>query len=58
MTIGEIVGTLIHIHDNYELSSSEDDAVCAACNILDKLPASTDEETARQLLKHKDMVHS
>lgn len=43
MRIGEIVEILIQIRDDCFLSSNEDEAVCAACNILSKLPRTEDE---------------
>lgn len=50
MTIGEIVEALISLHDSGKLSRSEDYVVCAACNILSKLPCGTSEEDAKKKL--------
>lgn len=38
MKIGELVEILIGIRDNAALTDAENEAICAACNILDKLP--------------------
>lgn len=43
MKIGQIVEHLIWLRDGYDLLSFEDEAVCAACNILSKLPNMLDE---------------
>lgn len=43
--------TLIRVHDGSDLTRTENDAVCAACNILDRLPAMMDEETAKETLR-------
>jgi len=51
MSIGEIVETLIRVHDGGQLTQMEDEAVCAACNILDKLPGMTDEDAAKAALQ-------
>ena len=40
MKIGEIVETMIGMRDKFrwgDISQTEDEAVCAACNILDRL---------------------
>lgn len=41
MTIGEVVEELIWLRDRnkHELSMQQDQAICNACNVLDKLPA-------------------
>lgn len=46
MRIGELVETLIQVRDGNSLTLTEDAAVCAACNILDRLPSMMDEDTA------------
>lgn len=51
MKIGEIVETLIYIRDHHELSQNDDEAVCAACNILDRLPNMMEDEAAKTALK-------
>lgn len=50
MKIGEIVETLICLRNHHGLWQSEDEAICAACNILDKLPNMADEEKAKEWL--------
>ncbi len=50
MTVGEVVEILIRIHDCADLSMHEDDAVCAACNILDLLPNMMDVDEAKDML--------
>ncbi len=55
MIIGEIIETLIRVHNSGSISKMDDDAVCSACNILSKLPRMMDEETAKYtLLKRED----
>ena len=41
MKIGEIVENLIRMRDRHkgELFRHEDDVICEACNLLDRLPA-------------------
>ncbi|MCI8630608.1 MAG: hypothetical protein HFE57_14160 [Firmicutes bacterium] len=51
MRIGEIVEILIQIRDDYSLSSNEDEAVCAACNILSKLPRTENELELQERMK-------
>lgn len=51
MKIGEIVETLIRIRDDYDLLSMEDEAICEACNILDRLPRLEEYEDVRDLLR-------
>lgn len=51
MMIGEIVEALIRLHDSGRISQTEDDTVCSACNILDKLPRMMDEETAKDTIR-------
>ncbi len=51
MTTGDVVGTLIYLRDNHDLLDREDDAICAACNILNKVPTNTDVEDLKELLK-------
>jgi len=51
MILGELVEILIRVHDCADLSRREDDAVCAACNILDRLPNMWDEEQAKEWLR-------
>lgn len=53
MKNGEIVEFLIYLRDGHTLSSSEDAAVCAACNIIDKLPRMMDEEEAKAYITEK-----
>lgn len=50
MIIGEIVETLIRLRDSTNLDRHTDDAVCAACNILDRLPRLEDEYNVKQML--------
>lgn len=50
MTVGMITETLICLRDKMNLTRWEDDAVCAACNILDKLPNMLNENEAKALL--------
>lgn len=54
MRIGEIVETLIQLRNEYQLTFEEDEAVCAACNILDRLPGMMDEDTAKAILQKKE----
>ena len=51
MIIGEIVETLISIRDSKNLDRHTDNAVCAACNILDKLPRLTEDEEVKKRLE-------
>ncbi len=51
MRIGEIVEVLIRLRDSHDLTRTEDDAVCAACNTLDRLPAMMEENTAKEALR-------
>lgn len=51
MTIGELVETLILVHDRGNLNRREDEAVCEACNILDKLPRQMDVWNAKAELE-------
>ena len=51
MTIGELVEILILVHGRRDLSSREDEAVCEACNILDKLPRQMDVWNAKAELE-------
>lgn len=51
MRIGEIVEILIQIRDNYSFTSNEDEAICATCNILNKLPRTMEEDTAKERMK-------
>ena len=55
MKLGEIVETLICLRDRHRLMQSEDEAVCAACNILDKLPNMADEEDAKAWLASQEV---
>ncbi len=50
MILGEIVEALIRMRDCNLLILTEDEAVCAACNILDKLPTQMHVETAGETL--------
>ena len=50
MKLGEIVEALIRVRDQNRLTREQDDAVCAACNLLDKLPNMTEEEDAKAWL--------
>lgn len=50
MIIGEIVETLIRLRDSINLDSHTGNAVCAACNILDRLPRLEDEYNVEQML--------
>ncbi len=54
MRLGEIVETLIQLRNEYRLTFEEDEAVCAACNILDRLPRMMDEETVKAILQKKE----
>ena len=51
MRIGELVETLIRVRDGNSLTQTEDAAVCAACNILDRLPNMMDEDAAKESVK-------
>lgn len=51
MTNGELVEILIQVRDGHQLKRTEDDAVCAACNILDKLPRMMDTDAAKAALQ-------
>ena len=51
MKIGEVVETLIWLRNRHDLTRTEDDAVCSACNILDRLPSMMDEDTAKETLR-------
>lgn len=48
MKLGEIVEA--RVRDQNRLTREQDDAVCAACNILDKFPNMTEEEDAKAWL--------
>ena len=50
MKIGEVVEVLIRLRDVFDLSRYEDEAVCVACNVLDRLPIMMDEEQAKNAL--------
>lgn len=50
MRIGELVETLIRVRDENSLTQTEDTAVCAACNILDRLPNMMDTDTAKEVV--------
>mgnify|MGYP001042660396 CR=1 FL=1 len=54
MRLGEIVETLIQLRNEYRLTFEEDEAVCAACNILDRLPGMMDEDAAKAILQKKE----
>ncbi len=56
MKIGEIVEVLIQMRDNYDLTKTNDDAVCAACNILNRLPVMMNEEIAKDTLRQFNIV--
>lgn len=47
MKLGEIVEALILVRDHNRLSQIEDEAVCAACNILDRLPNMLEDDEAK-----------
>lgn len=49
--IGEITELLIQIKDDYLLCTEEYEALCSACNILNKLPITMDEEDAKERMK-------
>ena len=51
MKIGEAVEILIRLRDSRRMSRREDDAVCAACNILSRLPAMMEEDAAKDALR-------
>lgn len=51
MTMGELVEILIYMRNKHDLSKSEDDAVCNACNILDQFPRMVDANETLQELK-------
>ena len=42
---------LIRVRDGNSLTRTEDAAVCAACNILDRLPNMMDEDAAKESVK-------
>lgn len=48
MKTGEIVEYLIGIRDRIRLTRKEDQAVCEACNILDRFPAMTEYIDAKE----------
>lgn len=50
MKLGEIVETLIVVRDRNRLTRAEDEAVCAACNILDRLPNMMEAEDAKEAI--------
>lgn len=50
MKIGEIVESLIWLRDSYDLRGVLDEAVCAACNILSKLPNMMEEDEAKEII--------
>ena len=54
MKIGEIAERLIRLRDNATFTRSEDNAVCAACNILDKMNSAMSEDDAKDFLLHID----
>lgn len=54
MKIGEIVETMIGLRDKFrwgDISPTEDEALCAACNILDRLPGMMEDEAAKEVLQ-------
>ena len=51
MRIGELVEALIRVRDGNSLTRTEDAAVCAACNILDRLPTMMDEDAAKEAVR-------
>lgn len=51
MKLGEIVETLIRVRDHNRLTQTEDEAVCAACNILDRLPNLMEDEEAKAWIR-------
>jgi len=51
MTIGEIVEILIRLRDDIQLDERTDEAVCAACNILDELPGTLTDQEIREILR-------
>ena len=51
MRIGELVEALIRVRDGNSLTRTEDAAVCAACNILDRLPNMMDEDAAKEAVR-------
>lgn len=53
MIIGEIVEILIQMRDNMVLDRGTDEAVCAACNILDELPRLEEAEIVREQLRER-----
>lgn len=54
MKMGELVEILIRVHDGADLSPREDEAVCEACNILDKFPRLADVEMVKRELSEVD----
>ena len=52
MKLGTIVEILIYIRDHNELDSEENEAMCAACNILDKLPNMAEDSDIKAALDH------
>ena len=53
MIVGEVVEILIQMRDNMVLDRRTDEAVCAACNILDELPRLEEAEIVREQLKER-----
>lgn len=51
MKVGEIVETLIYLRDSHGLTAMEDDAVCSACNILDRMPAMMEAAEAEMMAR-------
>lgn len=51
MKLGEIVEALIRVRDQNGLTRDQDEAVCAACNILDRLPNMMEDEEAKAWIR-------
>ena len=51
MTVGEVVELLIRLRDDIQLDRRTDDAVCAACNLLDELPRLSTVDEVLKILK-------
>ena len=52
MIIGEVVELLIRLRDDIQLDRRTDDAVCAACNLLDELPRLSTVDDVLKILKN------
>ena len=53
MIIGKLVEELIQIRNEYNLPLEQEEAICEACNILDKLPRLVDSWDVKEMLANK-----